>query len=394
VKNKKVIVVCHNYEPDHTPRKPDPENRFFTYGFGGNLGKNIKQYIPGYDIEVWRLDGYTDRYYEGVHLGVKFRVFPSIHKANVVDFSWKFIRELKKEIKITNPILIVNHTHYWVAYQILYFFGSKCKIITTHHGDWSPFFRVHHTRGLRKLKARFDMFVEKRVYKHIDCIMTGEKKQIQYFDMSHPGIDVVFWSTGVNFDYMIPIPKMQARKELGWDQDKKYILYVGKLYKYKQVEEMINTWLEIKKSRPEVELVIVGNTPGDPWEDSSRFAESSGAILEGRKLNKDLYKYYSAADVYVLFSLRDDYFGGTGIAPLESLACNTPVVSNALHNYLGDNVSEIGEIPNSLEEYKEAILKVIDHPENYKNMRESVLNLYSYKALYYKLEVLLKKLEN
>lgn len=391
--SKKIIVVCHNYEPEHIPREPDPDNRFYTYGFGSNLGKNIKLYIPGYDVEVWRLDGYTDKYYEKVYNGVKHRIFPSYHKANVLDFSRKFLREMKKEIKLSKPILIVNHTHYWLAYLVLFFFGKKCKIITTHHGDWSPFFRVNHTKGLRKLKARIDMFVERKVFRYIDCIMTGEKKQAKYFSMAYPGIDVVYWSTGVNFDLIIPIQKLQAREELGWDPGKKYILHVGKLYKYKQADEMINTWLEIKKSRPEVELVIVGNTPGDPWEDCSEIAERSGARLEGRKLNKDLYRYYSAADVYVLFSLREDYFGGTGIAPLESLACNTPVVSNALHNYLGENLEEIGEMPGTLEEYKKAIITVLDNPGKYKNMRESMLRLYSYKALYHRLEILLQKLE-
>lgn len=391
---KKVIVVCHNYEPEHIPRKPDPDNRFYTYGFGSNLGKNIKTYISGYDVEVWRLDGYTDGYYEKILNGVKHRIFHSCHKANVFDFSWKFLREMKREIKANNPILIVNHTHYWLAYLVLFCFGKRCRIITTHHGDWSPFFRVNHVKGIRKLKAKIDMFIEKKIFKHIDCILTGEKKQVKYFNMAYPGIDIVYWSTGVNVELLNPIPKIQARKELGWDPDKKYILHVGKLYKYKQADVMIKVWLEIKKSRPEVELVIVGNTPGDPWEDCSEIAERSGAMLIGRKLNSELYKYYSAADVYVLFSLREDYFGGTGIAPLESLTCNTPVVSSALYNYLGDNLEEIGEMPNTVEEYKDAILKVLDHPGNYKNMRESMLKHYSYKALYLKLEKLLHRLES
>ena len=99
MKNRKLIVVCHNYEPDHTPRKPDPENRFFTYGFGGNIGKNVKHYNPDYEVEVWRLDRKVDKYYEGKVHGVKFRVFKSFNFKNLFDFSFKFYRELKKEVK-------------------------------------------------------------------------------------------------------------------------------------------------------------------------------------------------------------------------------------------------------------------------------------------------------
>ena len=377
-------MICHNYEPDHIPKKPDPDNRFYTYGFGGNMGKNIKIYNPDYEVEVWRIDGYVDKYYEDSYLGVKFRIFPSIYKKNLFNFSINFIRELKKEIKITDPILICLHTHYWLTYQVIFLF-KKSKIITTHHGDWSPFFRVKYNKGLRKLKARLDMFVEKRIFKNIDYIFTSELNQFPYFKAANPNFKYFVGSTGINIDFMLPLPRAEARKMLGWDENKKYILYIGKLYKFKQADDLIRTWQEIKKERPEVELVVIGNTPGDPWEEFHEMAEKSGATLLGRVLNKDLYVYYSAADVYVLFAVRDDYFGGTGIATLESLACNTPVVSYALRNYIGDNVHELGELPDTTEKHKGAILKVLDHPENYKNMRESVQKYYSYESIYKKM---------
>jgi glycosyltransferase involved in cell wall biosynthesis len=169
---------------------------------------------------------------------------------------------------------------------------------------------------------------------------------------------------------------------LGWEQDKKYILYVGKLYKYKQVGELLEIWAEIKKDRPDVELVLVGNEPKGSWgEEYYDMAVEYGALIVGRVLNTELYKYYSAADVYVLLALRDDNFGGTGIAPLESLACNTPVVTNSMRNYFGDNADEICEMPETLEGYKTAILKVIDNHDKYRNMRESVDKYYSHEAV-------------
>src|SRR4030095_456186 len=265
-KSRKIIVICHNYEPVNTPKSPDPENRFYTYGFGGNMGKNIKKYLSEYEVEVWRLDGYTDKYYENIVSDVKFRVFPSIHRKNIFDFSFKFIRDLRKEVKLNDPVLVVLHTHYWVAYHMLFFFKHS-KIITTHHGDWSPFFRVRSTKGLRKLKARIDMFFEKRLFKNIDYVFTTDLNQIPYFRMANPDIKYFLWSTGVNFENMAQVPREQARKELGWSIDKKYILYVGKLYKYKQADDLIRIWQEIKKTRPDVELVVIGNTPDDPWEE-------------------------------------------------------------------------------------------------------------------------------
>ncbi len=388
---RKVIVIGYNYEPEHIPVEPDKDNRFFTYGFGGNFGRHLRKYLDQYEVEVWRLDGYVKKYYESEVSGVKFRVFPAFNISKVITFSYRFIRELKKEVKISNPILIVPHTHYWLAYHVAFFF-RKSIIITTHHGEWSPFYRVKNTKGLRKLKAYIDMFAERRVFKYIDCILCAEFNQIDYLRKASPDVRFMLWSTGVNFDHMTQVSREEARKQLGWDENKKYILYVGKLYKFKQADEMINAWQGIKKLRPGVELVIIGNTPNDPWEEFYQMAVDSGAMVLGRVLNVELYKYYSAADVYVLYALRDDYFGGTGIATLESMACNTPVVSYALRNYVGDNLNEIGEAPDTLEGYKEAIIKVIDNPQNYRNIRESVFRYYSYEAVFSRLGKLLEEL--
>lgn len=384
---KKIIVICYNYEPEQFPKEPDEENDFYTYGFGGNVGRNFKKYLSNnYEIEVWRLDGYVKNFYEKSFLGIKFRVFPSFHINNVSDFSLRFLRELRKETKKSNPILFVIHTHHWLAYEIAFLF-RKCRILTTHHGDWSPLFKIKFMKGLRKIKAYMDIFFEKRTFKHIDCILTIDNRQIKYLKQINPGIKCLIWSRGIDFNSMKPIPKLEARKILGWDSDKKYIFYVGKLYKYKQVDILINIWKEIKQTRPEVELVLAGNAVHDPWEEFYDLAVESGALLLGRILNKELYKYYSAADVYVLMALREDYFGGPGIAAIESLACNTPVISYALRNYLGDNIEDIGEVPQTIEETKNAILRVLDNPEIYKNMRDSA-------EKYYSTEAMVKRVEN
>lgn len=388
---KKVIVICHNYEPSQAPSEPDLQNRFYTYGFGGNTGKNLKKFRNDYEVEVWRLDGYVKKYYETNIFGVHYRVFPSIHRKNIFDFSLKFLLELRKEVNRTNPILLIIHTHYCVAYQIAFLF-RKSKIVSTHHGEWSPFFRFSNTKGLRKLKALIDMQIEKVVFKNIDYILTCEKRQVPYIRKANPNIRCALRSTGISFDNIKLISKDDARRMLRLEHDKKYILYVGKLYKFKQVDELIRTWLEIKKERPEVELVIVGNAVDDKWEEFYNFALESGAKLMGRILNTEIYKYYCAADVYVQFGLHKENFGGTGIAPLESLACNTPVVSSTLINYIGGNVNELGEIPDSIEKYKGAILKVLDNPGDYMNMRESIKKHYDLEVVYKSIAKILDEL--
>lgn len=385
----KIIFIHNNYEPSRVPVKPDEKDRFYTYGFGSNTARNFKKYYPDYEVEMWRLDGYTDNYYEKIVHGVRHKVFPSLSVKHFGDFSFKFIKELKNELRINKSVLFVSHIHTWLTYQLAFFFGKLNPIVANHHGDWSPVFKLRHRKGLKKIKDFVDVQIEKLFLKRIDYFLLCDYNQIQYLKFVNPDIKYIISSSGLDFQKMIPVPKNEARKRLGWDIDKKYILYIGKLYDLKQSKELIDIWKELKEDRPEIELVIIGNSEKDEY---YNYAVSSGAKILGRILNRDLNNYYSASDVYVLISLRKDYFGGTGIAPLESLACNTPVVSNSMRNYTGDNMNELGEVPETLEAYKKAILKVIDNPQNYRNMRESAEKYYSYEKVTEKIKIIFDEL--
>jgi hypothetical protein len=61
-----------------------------------------------------------------------------------------------------------------------------------------------------------------------------------------------------------------------------------------------------------------------------------------------------------------------------------------MRNYMVINISEIAEVPDSLEGHKAAILKVLDNPGLYKNMRESVFKYYSYEQYTLKYDQCLK----
>lgn len=385
---KKIIFIHNNYEPEHFPREPDDDDKFFTYGFGSNFARNFKQFYPKYSVEMWRVDGYISKYYEKTVQNVFFRIFPAFRINKFLEFSFRFIKELKKEIRKNDPLLFVSNVHTWLLYQVAWFFKDS-KIITSHHGDWSPYFRLKQRKGIRKLKDTIDAVIEKRILKNVDYFLVCDYNQIPYIKEAAPKGKFQIFSSGLNIDGFHPIDKIEARKMLGWDEYKKYILYVGKLYDLKQPNDLIDIWIDIKKEYKNIDLVIIGNSPTDKF---YNYAVESGAKVLGRIPNKELNKYYSASDVYVLMSLRNDYFGGTGIAPLESLACNTPVVSYSMRNYIGNNVNEIAETPVSLSEYKEAVLKVLNNAGKYKNMRESIEKYYTYEKISEKIENVIKEL--
>lgn len=385
---KKVIYITHNYDPRSFLPEPDDEDRFYTFGFGSTRSRKFKYSFPDWEVECWRLGANVNKYYEKSVQGVLFRIFPSIQIKSLGDFSLKFLKELRKEVKKNHPILLLTHIHHWLVYQVSLFFKNS-PMLVSQHGEHSPYFRYNSSKGIKKFKAYIELLLEKKLLMNINYFLVCDIKEYRILKKFIPEDRLKMSSNGVNLDFLKKISKAEARKKLGWDEKKKYIIYVGMLSDVKQTDSLINMWLEMKTGIPELELVVIGNNPDDEFND---LAVKSGVMLLGKILNINLYLYYSAADVYVLLSLRDDYFGGIGIAPLECLACGTPVVANSLISYIGDNLDELGETPETLEEYKSAIIKVINNPGKYRNMRESVEKFYSWDVISKKTEVLFQNL--
>ena len=96
-------------------------------------------------------------YYEKKVQDVLFRIFPSLKINRIGELSLKFISEMKKEIKQSHPVLFVSHTHTWLLYQVAWFFKNS-SIITSHHGDWSPFFKNKTEKRFQKNKGLRLMF--------------------------------------------------------------------------------------------------------------------------------------------------------------------------------------------------------------------------------------------
>lgn len=109
-----------------------------------------------------------------------------------------------------------------------------------------------------------------------------------------------------------------------------YILAVGNLFPYKNINTLIDAFLGIK-SRIRHSLVIVGRKEFSgsalPEDDRIKYMDYVQA--------KDLPKFYSYADIFVHPSLSE----GFGLTPLEAMACGTPVISSnagALPEVVGD----------------------------------------------------------
>ena len=144
-----------------------------------------------------------------------------------------------------------------------------------------------------------------------DCIILKNRAP----EMRYP--KTVYLPNGVNIEFFNPMDKAQCRKQLGLDENKKYIIFLDS-YKdrtFKRVDrfnEVIRI-LKEKYFRSDIEPLILTNVD--------------------RRL---IPKYFCASELHLLTS----DFEGSPNSVKECLACNVPVVSTPV-----GNVSElIGDV--------------------------------------------------
>jgi glycosyltransferase involved in cell wall biosynthesis len=120
--------------------------------------------------------------------------------------------------------------------------------------------------------------------------------------------NVNIWSRGVDTNYFNP-PKNK--------EDKKILLYVGRLSPEKGIEDFLDLYYNPKFNG--YRFRVVGDGPqSDQLKQRFPFAEFTGA-----KAGPELVEEYQNATMFVFPSKNDTF----GLVVLEALACGTPVVA-------------------------------------------------------------------
>ena len=134
---------------------------------------------------------------------------------------------------------------------------------------------------------------------------------------------------GVDPEKFYPVPKEQARRELGLP-NRRTVLSVGNLTDNKGFDLVIKSFrvLVDRFHENDVQLAIVGDGPyRSHLEKMISSLRLDGQVrMVGPVSHDKLHLWYSAADVFCLASSRE----GWPNVLLESLACGTPVVATAV----------------------------------------------------------------
>ena len=369
-----VIYFDHNFIDKRYLNSPQDGDSFYTYGFGGLYSREFKKYNPDIPVECWKTDSRIHKIYEKEISGVFFRIFPAKKIKYSGDFSFSLIRNLKK-VKNEKIILNMSSINHLLFYTVAW--NSKnIPLIVQGHGETTALFNFKKRKLISKLKAIPEMVLQYFAFKNIDIYYTLDTKIKDYFPKTVNKNKILKQTTGVDPDLFPALSKKEARQILSLDPNNKYLLYVGKLNRTKRPDILINVFLRLKEKYSNLELIIAGNNFEDPF---YPLAKKAGAKIYGVVLQTELYKYLSAADVYVLAKLDDIYtFGGVGMLPIQALLCNTPIVGETVKNIPSEIRDKVGIMADSESTIYNSLDSILNRSKKYENLRELATHYYSW----------------
>ena len=232
----------------------------------------------------------------------------------------------------------VIHSHYWLS-------GEAALSLRE---DWGiPFIQMFHTlgemknqvaRGPDETASPARLASERRLLGGADRIIASTEAELAQFrwiyrqetnkvEIIEPGVDIA---------HFYPIPADEAREFVEATDDRRIILFVGRIQPLKGLDSLLNAMaLLYQRGQQDLHLMVIGGQPdadsGEVSEEMNRLkALTSELELEGevtflgRQDQDVLQYYYSAAEILVMPSHYESF----GLVALEAMACGTPVVAS------------------------------------------------------------------
>lgn len=346
-----------------------------------------------FEIEFWRpYHGINNSYSKNVD-GVLHKVFPGYRRKSF-GFS-PYINSpalndaLREEIRKGDVLLSLPWPTRTITELLLAIRPLTVPVLVNHRSGTLFHFHYRNAKRLERLNPVYLIEHRKEMYcldKYIDLFQCTIKSMRDYVQDKKYCRTVNLFD-GIDFNYYRPADNRDfLKKELGIDPASKVILYVGRFYRDKDTDFLINAYKKIKQLRDDTVMLMVGGYKSDEF---YRMGVDGGVRMVERVPPAELLKYHQIADVYILptrnYIVKN--FGGIGTALIQSLACNVPVISDNLMHFQGGNneIDKVGRLLVSEEKLIENIFYILDHKSEFSGCRELARKYYDVDVCTYEL---------
>ncbi len=361
---RKIIqILCHTLYND----------KYLEYHINGNwstrLSKSLLDYSDKFDYEVWYTILELKKKRVFTKKGITYKLFPA----------WTLNKTLESFFGIVfSPSLLSELGHEDPNSTIIHFQGERGLLIHSIIRKFPKFSFTLQYHGYGQsswfdwMEKLFILPIDRINFPLISHFFVHIKRRINYL-INGVGIDpkrVSFQNVGVDFGRFRPRDKVAARNKLNLPDDKFIILYVGHMIKAKGVDKIIKAYQILKKSYPQLYLLIVGAEKVDPMYEKAKHMVDK--IIEFIK-NDELPFFYNAADVYCFLGNKKTVeYAGVGTAPTEALASNLNVISTNLFHIPYPKGTKIGFLPKNFDDFLSQLRYLIKNSNFKFNAREEV----------------------
>ena len=298
---------------------------FFSPKFGGSvrstylLCKHLAE--KGHNVTILTTDFQYDQSFAIELKNVE--IIPLKCFFNIASFLYSPTIHLWLSEKITGYDII--HLHSYRSYQnvVVSEYAKKFNIpyVISSHGSVVPFFEKI------TLKKIYDLTWGYKILKGASysiALTESEAKQYESMGVVTNKIKIIPNATDISIFSNIP-PKGSFRSKYGILNDKKIILFLGRLHKIKGLKNLFHAFSILLNHLDNIELVIIGPDEGMLSELKSLVKTlniEKNVIFSGPLYNLDKYEALVDADILVLPSLYDTF----GNVVLEAWAFSKPVI--------------------------------------------------------------------
>jgi len=354
---KIIHILCHSPSPiayESGPNGPPPQSSnpddaqyaikidkppywicFAQNDFHVKLATEIDRNTDRYLNECWRPYRMADRSHSQEINGIHHRIFPSreprLRRPYFGEVAPEIKKELKREIK-RNDVMVHLHGFNtpFIDKMLMLPDLDKVPVVVTQRGQGYPGFMLRERPWLLPR-----LIMQSIAVSRVDVYLMQSKFECERLARRFGSERAMMHQDGLDLEMIVSTDKATARNELDIPGSCKMLLYVGIFDPSRGMENAIWAFERLRASDKDVQLYLIG---GHENHRLYKQAQSSNAIVLGRINQKELLKYYSAADLHLYPTSNVNFRTSTGIsnANMEAMACNTPLYTSQLVHFLGN----------------------------------------------------------
>lgn len=302
-----------------------------------NLSKGLQKL--GHEVKILTLSQNNQSFKNGqvIYIGSLSanKIYPGARVA--LTYENQYIEELIK----WNPDVIHSQCEFSTFRMALNISREKkIPIVHTYHTVYEDY--THYISLNKKIGRRLAAVFSKKILEHTDCVIVPTEKVCSLLNEYGVNKKIRVIPTGIDLDrFNIPIDmvqKQELRKKIGIPEKNMVLIYVGRLAKEKNLEEILSFLPRLKDDN--ITLLIVGDGPHrnvlEGYVDKLGIREK--VFFTGMVNPHEIPLYYKIGDIFVSASNSETQ----GLTYIEALASGLPALCRkdpCLKNVIKDGVN-------------------------------------------------------